>query len=334
VPASIIIPVFDNLELTQNCLEAIWEHTPPELYELIVVDNGSRDGSTAFLKGLAAAGKIRLIAHETNLGFAKACNQGARSARGDYLVMLNNDTRVTPGWLNALIEPVNKDDNVAIAGAKLLYPDDSVQHAGVAFNQKGKVYHLYRYFHRNHPAVNKIREFQVVTAACLLIRTSVFLQVGLFDENFQNGFEDVDLCLKVRQSGYRILYTPHSVVYHLESKTAGRHDHELDNSRYFSEKWQGRIVPDDFKYYQEDGLRMEWTVNSGGEREAVIHDENDNPYKQEARTCLNQGDIPQALDLYKLAIKFNPFDPRNRGLIAELETVKAMAEPQSRAVHE
>jgi hypothetical protein len=247
--------------------------------------------------------------------------------------MLNNDTLVTSGWLNALIEAVEKDDNLAIVGAKLLYPDDSVQHAGVVFNQKGKVYHLYRYFHRDHPAVNKTREFQVVTAACLLIRTAVFLQVGLFDENFRNGFEDVDLCLRVRQQGYRILYNPDCVVYHLESRTPGRGAHDLDNARYFTEKWQGRIVPDDSIYYHQDGLRMEWLVNSEGERETVIHDENDNPYKQEARACLSQGDLPQALDLYKLALRFNPFDPRNRALIAEMESLRDMAEPRSQAVH-
>jgi hypothetical protein len=240
---------------------------------------------------------------------------------------------VTPGWLNALIEAVEEDDKVAIVGAKLLYQDDSIQHAGVVFNKKGKVYHLYRYFHRDHPAVNKMREFQVVTGACLLIRTPLFLQVGLFDENFINGFEDVDLCLRVRQSGYRIVYNPDCVVYHLESMTPGRGAHVEENSRHINKKLQGRFIPDDHIYFHQDGLRMEWVMNATGEREAVIHDENDNPYKQEARTCLSQGDLSQALALYKLALRFNPFDPRNRALITEMESLKGMAAPQSQAVH-
>jgi tetratricopeptide (TPR) repeat protein len=247
--------------------------------------------------------------------------------------MLNNDTLVTPGWLNTLLETAEGDDNVAMVGAKLLYPDNSVQHAGVVFNQAGKVYHQYRYFYRDHPAVNKTREFQVLTTACLLIRTSVFLQVGLFDENFRNGFEDVDLCLRVRQLGYRMLYNPNCVVYHLESMTIGRFDREIENSQYFQEKWQDRIVPDDYIYYQEDGLRLEWTVNGEGLGELLIHDENENPFKKKARAHLDRGEIAEALALYNLALRFNPFDPRNRSLITEIETLKALGEPQNQAVH-
>jgi GT2 family glycosyltransferase/radical SAM superfamily enzyme YgiQ (UPF0313 family)/SAM-dependent methyltransferase len=334
VLASIIIPTWNNLELTQNCLESIWEHTPSGLYELILVDNGSEDGSRQFLDDLAAAGRVRLIANKTNLGYAKACNLGARAARGEFLVMLNNDTLVTPGWLEALLEGLGGDDRVAAVGAKLLYPDDSVQHAGVAINQGGKVYHLYRHFHRDHPAVNKRREFQVLTGACLLIRQGVFFQAGLFDEDFQNGFEDVDLCFRLRQLGYRIVYNPQSVVYHLESMTPGRFDQEEKNARYFTEKWQGRAMPpDDLHYYQEDGLRLEWQVDASGKKEPVIHDTNENPFKTEARACLNRGEVDQALAFYEQALSFNPFDPHNHSLKVEMEALRSMAEPHPRAVH-
>ncbi len=325
VPVSIIIPVFNNLELTRNCLASIWRHTPADLYELIVVDNGSTDGSGAFFHHQAQAARLRCLSNPVNLGFAKACNQGARAARGELLLFLNNDTLVTPGWLEALVDILRKDPDVAAAGAKLLYPDDTVQHAGVVFNERGAVYHLYRHFHRDHPAVNKERDFQVVTGACLLIRKTIFMQAGLFDEGFQNGFEDVDLCLRVRQLGYRIRYTPRSVLYHLESKTPGRFAREEENSRLLAKKWQGRIVPDDFHYYQEDGLRLAWRVNEAGQREAVIHDANGNPFKEQARAHLERGELVPALALYQQALKFNPFDPRNRGLLAELEALRLAA---------
>ena len=222
VETSIVIPVWNNLELTRQCLESIWQNTPADSFEVIVVDNGSTDCTTEFLYQEQTAGRLRAVFNKQNLGFAKACNQGARAARGDYLVFLNNDTIVTQDWLEELINCAKKDGSIAIVGAKLLFPDDTVQHAGAVFNNYKKVYHIYRNFHKDHPAVNKEREFQTITAACMLIKKDLFFKAGLFEEGYQNGFEDVDLCLTIKRLGYKIFYTPKSVVYHLESKTPGR----------------------------------------------------------------------------------------------------------------
>lgn len=332
-PVSIIIPVYNNLDLTQNCLESLWEHTPGGLYELIVVDNASTDQSGVFLEHQARAGRLRLIRNDANLGFARACNQGAKAARGEFLLFLNNDTLLTPGWLEALLTTVREEERIGAVGAKLLYPDDSVQHAGVVFNRQGMVYHLYRHLHRDHPAVNKVREFQVLTAACLLVRGSAFFEVGGFDEQFMNGFEDVDLCLRLKEAGWRLIYQPHAVVYHLESKTPGRFDRERDNCLYLLSKWQGRLVPDDEAYYQEDGLRLEWVRDEQGRRQAVLHDLNPNPFKAEARAWLEQGELEKALECYRRAVLFNPLDPRHHLLLAEMEAVREMAAPPDQAVH-
>ncbi|MCL6622017.1 MAG: glycosyltransferase [Syntrophobacterales bacterium] len=332
-PVSIIIPVYNHLELTQDCLNSLWEHTPAGLYELIVVDNASTDASGVFLAQQAAAGRLKLISNDANLGFSRACNQGARAAQGEFLLFLNNDTRVTPGWLEALLDTIRADETIAAVGAKLLYPDDSVQHAGVVFNREGRVYHLYRYLHRDHPAVNKVREFQVLTAACLVVRRAAFLAVGLFDENFLNGFEDVDLCLRLREAGWRLLYQPQAVVYHLESQTQGRFARELENCRYFRSKWQGRLVPDDESYYREDGLHLEWVRDAQGRRQAVLHDMNPNPFREEARARLEQGELLQALECYQKALRFNPLDPRHHLLQAEMEAVREMAAASATAEH-
>ncbi len=332
-PVSIIIPVYNNLKLTRDCLASIAAHTPAGLYELIVVDNASTDQSGAFLEEQARSGRLRLIRNDANLGFSRACNQGAQAARGEFLLFLNNDTLVTAGWLEALLETAREDERIAAVGAKLLYPDDSVQHAGVVFNRHGTVYHLYRHLHRDHPAVNKVREFRVLTAACLLVRRTAFFEVGLFDEHFVNGFEDVDLCLRLGEAGWRLIYQPAAVVYHLESKTPGRFDRESENIRYLLRKWQGRLVPDDEAYYEADGLRLEWVLDAQGRRQAVLHDLNPNPYKAEARALVEQGELEKALECYRRAALFNPLDPRHHLLLAEMEVVREMLAPPDQAVH-
>ncbi len=126
VLASIIIPTCNNLDLTRDCLDSIQRHTAPGTYEIIVVDNGSTDGTPEFLQGLQDLGQIRVILNHINLGFAPACNQGARAARGEFLLFLNNDSQVTSGWLEELLESAQEHPRVAAVGAKLLYPDDTV----------------------------------------------------------------------------------------------------------------------------------------------------------------------------------------------------------------
>ena len=143
---------------------------------------------------------MQVIRNQDNLGFAKACNQGARAARGEYLVFLNNDTIPLNGWLTALIEEVRTHSDVAVVGSKLLYEDGTIQHAGVAFSREWFLpYHIYRGFDAHAASVSRRRELDCVTAACMLVRREAFEEVGGFDEGYRNGFEDVDLCLKIRE---------------------------------------------------------------------------------------------------------------------------------------
>lgn len=251
---SIIIPTYNNLDLTQDCLEAIQRHTPAGIYEVIMVDNGSTDGTPEFLRGLQDLGQIRLILNDNNLGFAPACNQGARAARGEFLLFLNNDTRVTSGWLEELLHSAQEHPQVAAVGAKLLYPDDTVQHAGVTISADKKFLHIYKHFHKDHPAVNKERTFQILTAACLLVKKEPFSRSGGFDESYHNGCEDVDLCLRFGQQGLQLLYNPRAVVYHLESKTPGRFDREAENSQLLLSRWHQMLVPDTDYYLHQDGI--------------------------------------------------------------------------------
>ncbi|MBH0201253.1 MAG: glycosyltransferase [Nitrospira sp.] len=253
---SIIIPVWNRCELTRQCIEALAKTTDDISWELIVVDNHSTDDTASFLSTLG--GDIQVITNQENLGFAKACNQGARAAHGKYLVFLNNDTIPQPGWLPPLVSEVDAHSDVGIVGSKLLYPDGTVQHAGVVFMRSRVIpYHIYRAAPSTMSAVNQRREFQAVTAACMLIRREVFEKVKGFDECFINGFEDVDLCLKVREQGHHVIYQPRSVVYHLESQTSGRSDRDEQNARLLGERWGDHwwIEDADF-YYHIDGFKL------------------------------------------------------------------------------
>lgn len=253
---SVIIPVWNRCELTRDCLTALAKTTEGVSWELIVVDNNSTDGTQSFLSSLA--GDVRIIRNQENLGFAKACNQGAQAARGKYLVFLNNDTVPLDGWLRALVSEVEGHSEVGVVGSKLLYGDGTIQHAGVVFlRAQLSPYHIYRQASAELPAVNIRREFQVVTGACMLIRRTLFEEVGQFDEEFRNGFEDVDLCLKVREKGYQVVYQPRSVLYHLESQTPGRKLHEESNATRLRERWGSHwwLVDEDL-HYHADGYKL------------------------------------------------------------------------------
>jgi GT2 family glycosyltransferase/glycosyltransferase involved in cell wall biosynthesis/2-polyprenyl-3-methyl-5-hydroxy-6-metoxy-1,4-benzoquinol methylase/Flp pilus assembly protein TadD len=267
---SIIIPVWNKVELTRQCLVALGPATDDVSFELIVIDNHSTDGTPEFLASLG--GDVRIITNDENLGFARACNQGAAIATGENLVFLNNDTIPLKGWLSALVEEVRTHPDVTVVGSKLLYEDGTVQHAGVAIDRYDLTpYHIYNGFAGDHPAVNKRRELNAVTGACLLIRRSVFAEIGGFDEGFINGFEDVDLCLKVRDKRGRIVYQPRSVLYHLESQTPGRKQHDQSNANRLHQRW-GHCwwLVDDDGIYAGDGYKAVG-VNQNGRTSYTLH---------------------------------------------------------------
>ena len=142
-----------------------------------------------------------------------------------------------------------------IVGAKLLFPNETIQHAGVVVCQDGNPRHLYAGFPAGHRAVNVSRRFQAVTAACMLVRRATFDAVAGFDEAFQNCLEDTDLCLRAGEAGYEVHYCHESVLYHLESVSRGRRSKEIErNAKLFRERWNGRARRDDIDYYVADGL--------------------------------------------------------------------------------
>lgn len=327
---SIIIPAWNNLGLNRRCLESIFHHRQQVSAEVVVVDNGSTDGSLEFFRDQEAAGRIRLLANESNLGFAKACNQGAREAEGELLLFLNNDTEALHGWLDALDQCVQAHPQAAVVGAKLLYPDESIQHAGVVFTNAWRVQHIYKGFHRLHPAVNKEREFQAVTGACMLVRRDVFMEVEGFFEGYVNGLEDLDLCLRIRKLGWQVYYTPFCEVVHHESKTPGRMLHETFNFRIFQVRWQGSITRDEDEQHAADGVTIlpkDKQLSSG----LCLRDTNSNVPWQMARKLVRDGHLAEAAETYRLALRMNPYDVRNVVILEEFADVCLRVEDQQTA---
>jgi GT2 family glycosyltransferase len=250
---SIVVPVYNRASLTQQCLDALFATDSGTVgFEVIVVDDGSTDETPELLARYGD--RIRTVRHVANQGFAMACNNGAATASGEYLVFLNNDTVPVAGWLEELVGYADDHPRAAVVGSKLLFPDDTIQHAGVVVCEDGNPRHIYVGLPADHPAVNRSRRFQIVTAACALVRKDLFEQAAGFETAFRNGLEDADLCLRLGAQGHEIHYCPRSVLYHLESVSKGRHDHTRDNARLFTRRWGGLLQTDEFRHYVQDGL--------------------------------------------------------------------------------
>ena len=243
VICSIIIPVFNKVEYTKRCIGIVQKITPSRMYEIIIIDNASSDGTADYLCGLTQS--VRVITNEENVGFTKACNQGARSARGEFVLFLNNDTEPQLGWLEALVEAARSDPKAGIIGSKLVYPDGRLQEAGGIVFSDGSGWNYGRFDDPEKPKYNYVREVDYVSGASLMVRRSLLETIGYFDEQYSPGYyEDTDLCFAARAAGYKVIYTPFSVVVHHEGVSSGTDlsksmkQYQVLNRSKFVEKWQ------------------------------------------------------------------------------------------------
>ncbi|WP_419783704.1 glycosyltransferase [Maridesulfovibrio sp.] len=267
---SIVIPLFNQAEYTLKALNAILTNTSSDInYEVVLVNNASTDNTRPLLKGLG--GDVVIVHNDTNLGFAAASNQGALAAGGDVLVFLNNDTEVHVGWLEPLLDELSREPDTGIVGARLLFPDGTIQHAGVAVGRDRLPKHVHQQLAADHPLVMERREFPIVTAACAAVRREQFLSMGMFDEGFDNGHEDIDLCFRYAELGMRAIYRPDSVVTHHESISVGRLDTDrlIRNRARTLLKWRERLVQDDYTYCCSQAERivpvgaLRWAIKIG-----------------------------------------------------------------------
>jgi len=240
---SIVIPVYNQLAFTLACLHSVLSSETRYSYELIVADDRSTDRTTdIFAQGL---GRIRHVLSEKNQGFIRNCNNAARQARGRYLVLLNNDTIVLPGWLDELIGTLDADPGIGLAGSKLLYPDGRLQEAGGIIFDDASGWNYGRMDEPRKPQYCYMRDADYVSGASIALRTEFWHSVGGFDEQYSVAYyEDTDMAFRVRQAGLRVVVQPLSQLLHFEGISSGTDlnsgakRYQILNAAVFREKWQ------------------------------------------------------------------------------------------------
>ncbi len=246
---SIIIPVWNHWEYTSRCLQAILANTHKVTYEVIIVDNGSSDKTEELL---AKIENVRVIRNPSNAGYVLACNQGAAVAKGEYLVFLNNDTEPLPGWLKELVDAADSEATVGAVGAKLIYPDGTLQEAGGIIFNNGLGWNFGNGEDPYEEIYNVACQVDYCSGACLLVKKDLFVSLGGFDERYAPAYyEDTDICCSIRKLGFKVLYNPRTHVIHHESVTAGTDESagmrkylEI-NRKKFVEKWETELLLQD-----------------------------------------------------------------------------------------
>ncbi len=238
---SIVIPVYNKVELTSACLTSIGAVKSQLPFEVIVVDDCSSDDSEAWL---ASCSGITVLRNEVNSGFIDSCNRGGGVARGEFIVFLNNDTTVTDGWLDALIEPFQRDGDIGIVGARLVYPDGRLQEAGGIIFNDASGWNYGRDQQADLPQYSFVSEADYVSGACLALRRSDFEALGGFDTRFRPAYyEDTDLCFQARAMGKKVIVQPAATIVHHEGGTSGTDlasgakQYQVTNRAKFREKW-------------------------------------------------------------------------------------------------
>ena len=253
---SLIVPTRDCCKILRRCIESIFEKTTYPNYGLIIVDNGSRERETlSYLQELDERDSVNVLRYGGPFNYSAINNFAVRQARGAIVGLINNDVEViTPDWLHEMVSHAMRPD-IGAVGAKLYYPDDRVQHGGVILGLRGMACHSHRYFPRNHPGyfnrLMVVQNYSAVTAACLVVRKEIYQSLGGLDEdNLPVAFNDVDFCLRVREAGYRNLWTPYAELYHHESISRGDEDTPEKQARfereiaYFHRRWGHRLYLD------------------------------------------------------------------------------------------
>jgi len=243
---SVIIPVHGKIAYTLACLRSIAHHGASAAFEIIAVDDASPDDTARILSQVPG---LRLLRNTENLGFIRTCNAGAAEARGTHLLFLNNDTQVTEGWLDRLLDCFVEEVGCGIAGSRLVYPDGRLQEAGGLVYADASAWNVGRFEKRDDPRFLYRRDVDYVSGAAMMIAANLFRDVGGFDTRFTPAYcEDMDLAFAVRAAGQRVIYQPASLVVHCEGVSSGLDpftgvkQYQIINREKFASKWRDLLA--------------------------------------------------------------------------------------------
>ena len=238
---SVIIPNKDHAKILRQCIDSILQKSTYDRYEILVIENNSSQQETfAYYEVLEQEPRVRVVICRTDWNYSYINNFGAKEAKGEYLLFLNNDTEViAPDWMEEMLRFAMRPD-VGAVGAKLFYPDGTIQHGGVTLGIRGVAGHAFHGEPGNSPGyMNRlvtVQNLSAVTAACMMVPTAVFHEMEGFDERYKVAFNDTDLCMRIRKAGYLIVYNPNVQLYHYESKSRGQDEKSPEKLRRFNEE--------------------------------------------------------------------------------------------------
>lgn len=245
---SIIIPNKDHMEDLKKCINSILDKTTYKNYEIIVVENNSESKEIfEYYDTINKNDKIKVLNWDSEFNYSAINNFGVKNSSGEYIILLNNDIEIiSNNWIEEMLMLAQRDD-VGAVGAKLYYPDDTIQHAGVILSIGGVAAHSHKYISKiNMGYFGRaviVQNLSAVTAACLMVKKSIFYEVEGLDEEFKVSYNDIDFCMKIRKKGYLITFTPYAEMYHYESKSRGSEDTDEKKKRFegevnrFRDKW-------------------------------------------------------------------------------------------------